>query len=59
LDDDVVLSAVAHVSLLEDEGLSVAVIATELGLTPEEVLADVGIAADITHPNDFARNQEK
>ena len=58
-DDGVVLSDVAHVSLLEDEGLNVAVIATELGLTAEEVLADAGIAAEITNPNGFAHNQEK
>jgi hypothetical protein len=51
LDDRVVLSAIAHVSLLEDEGLNVAVIATELGLTAAEVWADAGIAAEICHPS--------
>jgi hypothetical protein len=53
LDDSVVLSAVAHVSLLEGEGLNVAVIATELGLTAAEVWADAGIAAEICHPNPY------
>ena len=54
LDDNVALSAVAHISFLEDEGLSVAVIAAELGLTAEEVLADARIAAEISHPNGLA-----
>lgn len=48
-DDKVVLSSVAQVSLLEAEGLSVAVIATELGLTTEEVSTLVGTAAQIRH----------
>jgi hypothetical protein len=52
LDDNVVLSAVAHVSLREAEGMSVPVIAAELGLTAEELLADAGIAAEICHPTD-------
>lgn len=36
------------------EGLSVAVIAAELGLTAEEVLTDARIAAEISHPNGLA-----
>ena len=48
-DDNVVLSPVAQVSLLEEEGLSVAVIADELGLTAEEVSTHVGIAVEIRH----------
>jgi DNA-binding NarL/FixJ family response regulator len=48
-DDNVVLSSVAQVSLLEEEGLSVAVIAVELGLTAEEVSTHVGIAGEIRH----------
>lgn len=45
-----ILSAVAHVSLLEEEGLSVAAIAADLGLTTETVLTDIGIADKIAHP---------
>jgi hypothetical protein len=50
-DDKVALSAIAHVSLLEEEGMSVSAIAADLGLTPEEVLTDAGIAAEICHPS--------
>jgi hypothetical protein len=59
LDDNVVLSAVAHVSLLEDEGLKFAVIATELGLTAEEVVADARIAAEIFRPSGASHHLAK
>jgi len=49
-DDEVVLSDIAHVTLLEEEGKSVSAIATDLGLTPAAVLTDLGIAAEIRHP---------
>jgi hypothetical protein len=50
-DDEVALSAIAQVSLLEEEGLSVPAIAAELGLNTEQVLIDGGIAAEICHPS--------
>ncbi len=50
-DDSVELSAVAHVSLLDGEGKSVSAIASELGLTTEDVLTDIQIAASISHPS--------
>ena len=53
-----VLSDVAQVSLLEDEGLNVAVIAAELGLTAEEVLTHAGIAVEISHSSVVALTME-
>ena len=58
-DDEVVLSAVAHVSFLEEEGMSVNAIAADLGLTAEEVLTDMGIAAEISHPPGLSPQTEK
>lgn len=52
-DDEVILSDVAHVSLLEEEGMSVDAIAADLGLTTEVVLTDLGIAAEICHGQDL------
>jgi hypothetical protein len=49
--DEAVLSDVARVSLLEEEGMSVSAIATELGLTTALVLTDLGVAAQICHPS--------
>jgi hypothetical protein len=48
-DDEAVLSDVANVSLLEEEGKSVHAIAADLGLTAEAVLTDIAIAAGISH----------
>jgi hypothetical protein len=48
--DEVVLSDVAHVSLLEKEGMSVNAIAADLGLTAAAVWTDLVIAAQICHP---------
>ena len=48
--DGVVLSETAQVSLLEEEGMTVSEIATELNLTTAVVSSDLGIAAAITHP---------
>jgi hypothetical protein len=52
--DEVVLSDVANVSLLEEEGMSVSAIAADLGLTPEMVLADISIASKICRPTGSA-----
>jgi hypothetical protein len=46
-DDEVVLSDVANVSLLAEEGLSTTAIAADLGLTPAEVVTDLKIAAEV------------
>jgi hypothetical protein len=53
-DDEVVLSDVAHVSLLEEEGLSVTAIAAGLGLSPSVVLKDIAIASEIRHAAETA-----
>ena len=47
--DGVTLSETAQVSLMEQEGMSVSEIATELDLTTAVVSSDLGIAAAITH----------
>ena len=47
--DEVVLSDIANVSVLAEEGLSASAIAADLGLTPAEVLTDLKIAAEICH----------
>jgi hypothetical protein len=49
-DDEVVLSVIAQVSLLDEEGKSVADIAADLGLPSEVVVTDMRIAAEISHP---------
>jgi hypothetical protein len=48
--DGVTLSETAQVSLMQQEGMSVSEIATELDLTTAVVSSDLGIAAAITHP---------
>jgi len=50
--DEVVLSPVANVSLLAEEGMSAGAIAAGLGLTPAEVITDLSIAAAICHPSE-------
>jgi len=55
-DDEVVLSDIANVSLLADEGMSASAIATGLGLTAAEVLTDLKIAAEI-YPGEKRRSQ--
>jgi len=55
-DDSVLLSDVANVSLLEEEGLSVPAIAANLGLTTDAVLTDIEIADEISHPHGDERH---
>ena len=57
--DGVVLSDVAHASLLEQEGMSVSEIAAELGLTAVEVQNDLGIAATITQAEESTAHPDQ
>jgi hypothetical protein len=50
MNDGVVLSETAQVTLLEQEGMTVSEIAAKLDLTTAVVSSDLGIAAAITHP---------
>ena len=52
VDDEAILSDVACVSLLDEEGMSINAIAADLKLTTEEVLTDLAIAAEIRHSQD-------
>ena len=58
-DDEVVLSPVTHVHLLEEEGKSVSEISAELGLPTETVLTDISIAAAISHTAEPALDLEE
>jgi DNA-binding CsgD family transcriptional regulator len=57
--DKVALSAVAQISLMEEEGMSVSEIAADLGISAATVLTDLGIAADICHPSKSNHNLGK
>jgi hypothetical protein len=48
-DDEVVLSDIANVSVLAEEGFSTSAIAADLGMTAAEVITDLQIAAEICH----------